>query len=202
MVERPVSEQASGDVRLGADPGYGSEFGTAVHTLFASCIRHRPEPGIPSNERVRAVLSDEGASTGSGAVDRARAMVHGLLSSGLWQDLCAASEVYTEYPVSSVQTAADPPPSLVTGFIDVLYRGADGWRLADFKTDRVEDDRALEILSDAYRPQIEAYAASWKDATGEPIVAAGLWFADADTYVDVPVASRTADEVGRDANAG
>jgi len=194
MVEQPVSERASGDVRLGVDPGYGSEFGTAVHTLFASCIRHRPEPGIPSNERVRAVLSDEGASTGSGAVDRARAMVHGLLSSRLWDDLCAGSEVYTEYPVSGVQAAADGPPSLVTGFIDVLYRDADGWRLADFKTDRVEDDRALEVLSGAYRPQIEAYASCWQEATGEPIVAAGLWFADVDTYVDVPVAHQTAGE--------
>jgi len=191
IVEEPVTERTRDEDGLGVEPGYGAEFGTAVHNLFEACIRNRPEPGIPSNEHVRAVLADCGASTGSGAVDRARAMVHGLLSNPLWEDLCSASEIYPEYPVSGIRDRDDGPPRLVTGFIDVVYRMSDGWRLVDFKTDRVGNEHTLDALSDAYRSQVEAYADCWQAATSEPIVAAGLWFADADAYVDVPTAEGT-----------
>jgi len=172
---------------LGSEPGYGPDFGTAVHRLFEECLQRGESADIPSSNHVRATLNACEASTGSGAVDLARAMVHGLLRSDLWTQICAAEIVFPEYPLAELQhRSRDPrPPLLRSGQIDVVYRRDDEWQIVDFKTDHIADDRVLEALTEAYAPQIEAYVEAWQRATGEAIDTAGLWFADAETFVAV-----------------
>ncbi len=191
--ETAVTEETSPSVHLGVEPGYGAEFGTAVHVLFEECVQRCPRAGVPSNEHVRATLADHDASTGSGAVDRARAMVHGLLSSALWTDLSSSDALYPEVPMAGLAAEEADPPQLITGTIDVVYRRSSGWGIVDFKTDRIEDGAMLDTLAERYASQVEAYAWAWAEATGEPVEEAGLWFADVDRYVEVTRAQRTAD---------
>jgi ATP-dependent helicase/nuclease subunit A len=172
---------------LGQESGYGPEFGEVVHRLFEECIEQRPDVEIPSKEYVTDLLREKEASTGSGALDRARALVHNFLNSELWSEICAAEEVYPEYPVASLRPDATgaEPSALMSGQVDVVYRDDEGWKLVDFKTAGTDAPGALEALTDAYAPQVEAYARAWAEATGEPLVSASLWFAEEKERVEV-----------------
>jgi ATP-dependent helicase/nuclease subunit A len=47
--------------------------------------------------------------------------------------------------------------TLVEGKIDLLFQEDDGWRLIDFKTDRVADLEAFPLLAE-YEEQVRGYA--------------------------------------------
>jgi len=86
-------------------------------------------------------------------------------------------------------------PVLLSGAVDLVFREDDGWVLADYKTDRLpealaagtDDDRekALAILVDHYRPQVELYTGFWERLTGEKVKEAGLYFTALDRWVPV-----------------
>ncbi|GMU39622.1 MAG: ATP-dependent DNA helicase [Chloroflexota bacterium] len=62
----------------------------------------------------------------------------------------------------------------VHGTVDLLFREGDGWRVVDFKTDRVTAGRSAEAAA-PYLVQIGIYARALAAATGAP-VRAGLLF--------------------------
>jgi len=49
----------------------------------------------------------------------------------LWQEIDQASERYQEVPYTRLAAKN----RVNTGYIDLLYRSADGWQIVDFKTD-------------------------------------------------------------------
>jgi ATP-dependent helicase/nuclease subunit A len=62
----------------------------------------------------------------------------------------------------------------VHGTIDLLYRDAEGWRVVDFKTDRLGPGGAAEAAA-PYRVQLGVYARALEAATGQ-VPRAGLLF--------------------------
>ena len=62
----------------------------------------------------------------------------------------------------------------VNGFIDVLYRDADGWVIADYKTDAYARAERVE----SYLTQLELYAQIVEKALEEPVVRLELIFLD------------------------
>jgi len=72
---------------------------------------------------------------------------------------------------------------VVSGTIDLAFREPDGWVLADYKTDRVDDN--VQALVDYYRPQVDTYRTLWQDMSGEPVKEAGLFFVDGSRWVRV-----------------
>jgi ATP-dependent helicase/nuclease subunit A len=61
------------------------------------------------------------------------------------------------------------------GVIDLAFREADGWVVADYKTD-VGTDPDFPLREAAYRRQVELYANAWAWLTGEPVKERVLFF--------------------------
>jgi ATP-dependent helicase/nuclease subunit A len=176
--------------------GHGNAFGKAVHALFERLVRERA--ASLDEGPVRGLLEPHLDPLTDEHVVRARRMADRLLDSALWREVQSAERVFAEYPVADVSDPArpdasddnDPLTEAQRGVIDLLYekRGGAGWRIVEFKTDRVADGSgAAEVLDDAhpYRRQVQRYADAWAQIAGAPPVEQGLWLADAGEYVPV-----------------
>jgi ATP-dependent helicase/nuclease subunit A len=96
--------------------------------------------------------------------------------------------VARELPVYGWQEGGDVPGTVVSGIVDLVYRDPDDGRLviADYKTDTVEGDEALEQRARMYEPQVATYARILRDSLKldqEPH--AELWFLAADRIIRV-----------------
>jgi ATP-dependent exoDNAse (exonuclease V) beta subunit len=75
---------------------------------------------------------------------------------------------------------------VVSGIVDLVYRDPDDGRLvvADYKTDALADQLALEERAQSYEPQVAAYARILRKALDlEEKPHTELWFLAADTIV-------------------
>jgi ATP-dependent helicase/nuclease subunit A len=72
-------------------------------------------------------------------------------------------------------TAAGEVPTVLEGVIDLAFREADGWVVADYKTD-VGTDPEFAAREIAYRRQVELYARAWSALTGDPVKERILFF--------------------------
>jgi ATP-dependent helicase/nuclease subunit A len=59
---------------------------------------------------------------------------------------------------------------LLEGYIDLLYRGADGLVVVDYKTAGTADEGELDGRVEGYRLQGASYALAVAATTGEPVV--------------------------------
>lgn len=69
----------------------------------------------------------------------------------------------------------DGPRMVLEGVIDLAFREADGWVIADYKTD-VGTDPHFGSREEAYRRQVDLYAQAWQSLTGEPVKERVLFF--------------------------
>jgi len=67
------------------------------------------------------------------------------------------------------------PLTVVEGVIDLAFKEADGWVIADYKTD-VGTDPGFPVREKAYRDQVDIYAEAWARLTGEPVKERVLFF--------------------------
>ena len=58
--------------------------------------------------------------------------------------------------------------SMKTGYIDLLYQKGGIWRLIDFKTDRIQDEAALQqvLMEKDYKQQVQSYGAAVQKLMG------------------------------------
>ncbi len=94
-------------------------------------------------------------------------------------------------PVSPVPGA----PVILSGAVDLLFEEAEGWVIADYKTDRLPEEvlsagsdgvrRGLALLVDHYRPQVELYTRFWERMTGAKVKESGLYFTALGTWVRI-----------------
>ena len=82
-------------------------------------------------------------------------------------------------PEAAPGTAGERPLGFLSGAVDLLYQEEETGALvvADYKTDRVEDDEAVRERAAAYAPQATLYARAVQEALGLPEPPrAELWF--------------------------
>jgi ATP-dependent helicase/nuclease subunit A len=63
---------------------------------------------------------------------------------------------------------ASTTEEVVTGRIDLVFREADGWVIADYKTD-VAAPKVLKARQTQYEKQVDIYARCWERLTGEKV---------------------------------
>jgi ATP-dependent exoDNAse (exonuclease V) beta subunit len=80
-------------------------------------------------------------------------------------------EMYVAAPVGS---------TTLEGYVDLVYRRADGLVVVDYKTDAWRDERDLETKMARYRLQGASYALALELATGEPVASCVFLFLDDD----------------------
>jgi len=174
----PVEGQLALDL---ADPvviekrSRGFSWGTVVHGALAAMA------GGLDDAELRAVgrgllLENERPLDAHGEPTELDELVNSVYSSSLWERARGADEIVVEVPFSTrvptLESTGDPGHADVKRYvecvIDLAFRGADGWTIADYKTD-IGTDPEFPLCQTSYRRQVELYAACWTRLTEAPI---------------------------------
>ena len=201
-MERPLSgrasEQAHGSGAFASSShGAGDEsrmamaIGTAIHRVLEN-LDFEAAAGA-RRERADALLAialGEAAPPErfEEALTRARAMFERITGGALYAKLrsLAAQIVARELPVLVPPTGDTGPAAYLSGMIDLVYRDPDSGQLvvADYKTDRVDDEAVLQERTAAYALQGAVYQRAVQEAFGLPYTPRfELWYLAADRIV-------------------
>ena len=158
----------------------GADWGTIIHMLLEMAIRH-PEANLAPV--AKKVIRDLGHPDGWAGT--ALETVQKVLASKIWQRADRSRRRLVEVPFTLERDSSETGvPILQRGVIDLAFEEDDGWVIVDYKTDSVAPGN-LDAFVHHYRPQLQAYAAAWKVATGLPVKESGLYFIRADQYLVV-----------------
>ena len=156
----------------------GFSWGTVVHGALAAAAGGLTDAELRSVGRALLVENERplNADGEPAEVDELVTLVEMVCRSRLWERARAAEQTLVEVAFSTrvpeLETAERSgkveTKRYVEGVIDLAFREADGWTIADYKTDVGTDpdfaDRKL-----AYRRQVDMYAACWSRLTDEPV---------------------------------
>lgn len=171
------------DVRTLQTPGEDREtalaFGRVVHQLLREIVEGE---NVPNEALVRRRLEAEGGDPAT--IPAAMAAVRRIGEAWFWPELERADRVLCEVPFGRWMSDGEMP-ALERGIVDLAFRGADGWRIVDYKTHRTEEEAVLDSLTELLGRQVAAYRSAWEDVSGEPVSRAGLYFTQAATWREV-----------------
>jgi ATP-dependent helicase/nuclease subunit A len=157
---------------------YGSAIGRAVHAVLQTVDL---ATGDGLEEAARAQAAAEGVLGREGDIAR---LARAALSAPCVREAAASErwrETYVATPLDGHPDGAEVPPML-EGYIDLLYRSAEGLVIVDYKTASAGAD--LDQRMRDYRAQGGAYALAVEQATGEPVARVVFLFLTADGPVE------------------
>jgi ATP-dependent exoDNAse (exonuclease V) beta subunit len=148
-----IAVETSSAPRAGR-PG-GRRFGELVHACLATVALDADDRAVRSVVEVMArSLQAPEAETRAAVSAVQAALAHPLVSGAR-----SARQVRREAPLVDLL----PDGTIVEGVIDLAWEADDGWRVVEFKTDEVLDERL-----GAYEAQTQAYVRAISRATGRP----------------------------------
>lgn len=161
------------------ETGYGLSWGRVVHRVLEACAVR-----MPANIElfVDNIMAEEGRSAGE--KDEVIVLVNQVVRSGLWERMLKSKRRFVEVPFSVME--ADPEnrgDRIVSGVIDLVFLEDDGWVIADYKTDNVDNQEYLDDLVRYYTPQVEMYKDYWVQLSREKVSEAGLYFTSLNKWV-------------------
>jgi ATP-dependent helicase/nuclease subunit A len=145
---------------------HGAAWGTAVHRSLEAMGRGRS--GDSLRAFALAVARDEGLDAESAA--ELFPLLQRTAASAAWRTLLAAGQASFELPVMSRSTDTGIE-TITEGIVDAAALGANGWHVADWKTDAV-DDASWASRRERYTRQVDAYVRALASLSGRP--AAGV----------------------------
>ena len=151
-----------------ADAGYA--WGLLIHGLLEHAMRHTGASRADL-ERLALWLTVETPDLRP-HIPHAVDVVQGVSSAAFWREANSSAERHVEVPYAVRQTDSSGLPAVVRGVIDLVYRPADGWRILDYKTDRVGNPA---VLISRYHDQIDQYADAWSRLTATAKPAGALY---------------------------
>ncbi|HEX8803840.1 MAG TPA: PD-(D/E)XK nuclease family protein, partial [Acidimicrobiales bacterium] len=172
---------------------YGTAVGRAVHGVLQTIDL---TSGAGLAEAVAAQAAAEGVV---GHEEHVGTLVQAALASPTVAEAAAAEhwrEMYVGVPLGGGR--------LLEGYVDLLYRRADGLVVVDYKTGPVGLDDDLDPLVERYRAQGASYALAVEAAAGEPVAGVVFVFLTPQGAVDRPLPDlrRAVDHVRRLAESG
>jgi len=167
-----TSERVTDRVHAGEKPPWqetehGQSWGTAVHECLEGLAREPERQDLLDLSRRALVSAGRDEAEAEGLVG----VIHLWMATPLWVRAAASAERYAEVPVSAMDG-----PAMVSGTVDLVFREAGGWVIVDYKTDTFAPGD-LEAFVRFYGPQLQEYARLWREAVGEPVSEAYLYFA-------------------------
>jgi ATP-dependent exoDNAse (exonuclease V) beta subunit len=137
---------------------YGTAVGRAVHGTLQTIDLADPA----------GLAGAVAAQCEAEAIADRTAEVESLVRTALASPVIAAA---TSGPYWREVYACTPTPGgrLLEGYIDLLYRTADGMVIVDYKTAATNDPAELARRVDGYRLQGASYALTVRETTGEPV---------------------------------
>jgi len=110
-----------------------------------------------------------------------QSIVDGFKRHPLWAQLESSDAVYTEVPFSykapidsNFFGEAPEKDTYVNGYIDLVFKGDDGWVIIDFKTH--DSKEVAHDIRNSYDKQLNIYKEVWEKITGEPVVITDVFF--------------------------
>ncbi len=159
------------------DTGRGMSWGRIIHKIIESITK---DDKIDIGLKAEYLLREEERPISE--KDAIVALVKKVMSSEVWKRMKASEIVLVEVPFS-LKIEAEKLPKIVSGVIDLAFKEPDGWVIADYKSDKVDEN--LDDLILYYKPQVEMYREFWKEMSKEDVKEAGLYFVDAGLWVVV-----------------
>ena len=109
----------------------------------------------------------------------------------VWQEAQQCKYCYSEVPITSLEHDLQALPIKLetgkalrlNGTIDLIFKGKSGWKIVDYKTDRVDNDIHLEKLAEWHKPQIDLYACLWEKISGAKVAEKSLLFVNCNKIV-------------------
>jgi ATP-dependent helicase/nuclease subunit A len=181
--------QAARDTQAGPTPlptgtrrgDAGVAWGTLVHGLLEHAMRHATATR-GDLERLARWLTMEQPELRA-VIPEALDLVEAVKQAPFWDEARAGGEVHAEVPFAVRVEAGTSVPgvpavetqTVLRGVIDLVYRAADGWRILDYKTDRLEGVGDVQgELERRYGMQIAQYGFGLVRVTGNEAVSARL----------------------------
>ena len=161
------ADGAEGTAFVGSSAGLRR--GSLVHEVLYRCALG---DAADADAWAHRLAAEQGSPELAAEVARfAAAIIH----SPTMERVRAARRVLRELPLAWYEAG---PNRYVEGFVDLAFEEADGWILADYKTDAVPAaaQGGIDRLLERYRPQVEEYRRA-AAATGMQVAACGLWLA-------------------------
>ena len=148
----------------------GYEWGSVVHDVLAAASEGTH--GDTLARYARDLLVENGRpvdATGAPTeLEAVLALVESVRGSDIWARAMASSERHSEIPFAVSRDGASGRPEVLEGVIDLVFKDADHWVVADYKTDSGDDPGFVERLGQ-YRAQVDLYAECWEQLTGEDV---------------------------------
>jgi ATP-dependent helicase/nuclease subunit A len=159
----------------------GAAWGTLVHGLLEHAMRF---PGATRGdlERLAQWLTVETPELRP-VIPEALDQIEALSKAPFWQEALAGGEVCVEVPfavrLAPGETVPGVPvldrPAVLRGVIDLAYRAGDGWRIADYKTDRLDGVADIEAeLRARHGVQLGQYEIAWERVTEGRVLSARI----------------------------
>ncbi len=145
---------------------YGTAIGRAVHGVLQ-------DVDLSTGEGLEDLADRQAAAEGVSGRSR---IVAGLARAAL--DTAVAREAAASPHWRELFVAASFGERLVEGYVDLVYRSADGLVVVDWKTDTIAGDDGVDAKLARYRLQGAAYAAGLEAVTGEQVARMVFVFLD------------------------
>ena len=105
-----------------------------------------------------------------------------MTASEIWKRAQASDRRLAEVPFQTLMAADQGDRAdVLRGVIDLAFHEPKGWVIVDYKTD-ARPMSHVPALVDHYRGQVELYAKTWQEMTGESVAEKGLYFTHMDVY--------------------
>jgi len=165
--------------------------GTAVHGLLETVdldadLREQVEAG--RDRLVSGILDGMDDAQAAEALETIDSLLETIAGGRCLERLSAVARevVARELPVHGWVADERSAGSVMSGIVDLVYCDPDDGRIvvADYKTDALADETAIDERTGIYEPQVRVYARTLRDALGldeEPHTE--LWFLAADRIV-------------------
>ena len=161
--------------RRGSSRPGGYEWGSIVHKMLAAVEAGEGPDRLKTRARNLLLANDQelDAHGDPKLLDELVRQVNDVRRLDVWARARASRERYTEVPFAVDRSNGQP--HVWEGVIDLVFREAGGWVVADYKTDKgTNPDFASRVPR--YKKQVDIYAECWEEITGEAVVERMLVF--------------------------
>jgi ATP-dependent exoDNAse (exonuclease V) beta subunit len=141
--------------------------GTIVHQLLERVDMRAPE--TPDADAIERSLRGHGSPAEPEEIEWIATLIEGFVRSPLRERIAAAQRVRTELAFAFELPAADRPPVLVNGVVDVHAEEPDGLLIVDYKTDPLDGQDPAAVVERGYTTQRLVYALAGLRAGAERV---------------------------------
>ncbi len=172
-----AAKAADSKIPFSEDTGRGMSWGRIIHKMLEAVTR---DASVELDLMAENMLKEEERPLDEkGLIVKT---IKSVTSSKLWNRMKDSERALVEVPFS-LKVDDKGRTKIVSGIIDLVFKEPEGWVIADYKTDKVDDN--LEDLVSYYRPQVELYTKFWEEMTGEKVKESGLYFVDTKEWVNI-----------------